>query len=101
MQSTATQPQSASPGTANFFVSSPAVAVPQLWAGAEASGVPDGVAEDADMDDLLGDEELERVFESIGAAEYSGRRESVKREAQGVLQLGAKTMRRLAGKPKP
>ena len=49
-----------------------------LWAGAEASGVPDGVAEDADMDDLL------------------CWPESVKREAQGVLQLVAKTNRRLS-----
>ena len=35
------------------------------------------------MEDLLGDEELERVFEFIGEAEDSGRLESVKREAQG------------------
>ena len=94
-QSTPTQRQSASSGTSRFFVSSPAVAMPnELWAGEEASGVPDGVAGD-------GDEELERVFESIGEAEDSGRRDNVKREAQGVLQLAAKTKRRLAGRSKP
>ena len=55
-----------------FFVSSPAVAMPnQLWASAEAGGALDGIAEDANMDGILGDEELERVFESIGEAEDS------------------------------
>ena len=60
---------------------------------AEASYVPGGVAGDDDMDGLLGDEELERVIESTGEAEDSGHLESVKREAQGVLQLAAKAKR--------
>ena len=62
--------------------------------------VPVGVAGDDDMEDLLGDEELERVFEFIGEAEDSGRLESVKREAQGVLHLAAKA-RRHAGQVRP
>ena len=41
-----------------------------------------------EMTDLFGDEELERVFESIGEAEDSGRLESVKREAQGAAAGG-------------
>ena len=57
------------------------------WTSAEAGGTPDGVAEDANMDDIFGDEELERVFESIDRAEDSGRLESVKKKAQRVLQL--------------
>ena len=89
-QSTPTQPQSASPGTARFFLSSPAVAMPsELWAGAEAGGAPDGSAEDANMGGIFGDEELERVFESIDGVD-SGHLESVKREAEGVLQLATK-----------
>ena len=95
-QSTPTQPQSASPDTARIFLSSPAVAMPnELWAIA-----PGGVAGDADMGDLVGDEELERVFESIGEAEDCSRLESIKREAQEVLQLAAKTKRRPAGRTK-
>ena len=98
--STPTQPQSASPSTARFFVSSPVVAMPnELWSSAEASGVPDGVAEDANVDGILGDEKLDQVFESIGKAEVSGLLESVKRESQGVLQLATK--RRLTGRSKP
>ena len=45
-QSAHTQHQSASSGTARFFVSSPAVAVPELRTSAEAGDVPDGVAGD-------------------------------------------------------
>ena len=74
--------------------------MPGLRTSAEASDVPVGVAGDDNMEDLLGDEELERVFESIGEAEDSGRLESVKREAQGVLQLAAKA-RRHAGQARP
>ena len=44
----------------------------ELWASAEARGAPDGVAEDANMDGILGDEELERVFESIDGARGGG-----------------------------
>ena len=67
--------------------------LPCLSCGPAAGDVLDGVAGDDDVDDLLGDEELERVFESIGEAEDSGRLESVKRETQGVLQLAAKARR--------
>ena len=93
-------PASIRPRTARFFVSSPAVAMlHEVSASAEAGGAPDGVAENAIMDGIFGDEELERVFESIGEAEDSGLLESVKREAQGVLQLATK--RRIARRPKP
>ena len=67
--------------------------MPELRTSAEASDELVGVAGDADMEDLLGDEELERVFESIGEAEDSGRLE-------GVLQLAAKS-RRHAGQARP
>ena len=97
-QSTPTQHQSASPGTARFFVSSPAVAMPELRNSAEVSDVPDGVAGD---EVLLGDGELERVCDSTGEAEDSGRLESAKREAQGMLQLVAKARRRHAGQVRP
>ena len=90
-QPTPTQPQSPSPSTERFFVSSPAVAIlNELRAGAEAGGAPD-----AHMDGILDNEELESVFESVGGAEDS----SVKREAQGVLQLATK--KRIAGRSKP
>ena len=69
----------------------------ELWACAEAGGALDGIAEDANMNGILGDEELERVFESIGEAEDSGPLESDKREAQGVL-LQLATKRRIAGR---
>ena len=65
------------------------------------SGAPDGAAEDAEdahMDGILNNEELEQVFESIGGAEDSGRLERVKREA-GELQLATK--RRMVGRSKP
>ena len=83
------QPQSASPGTERCFVSSPAVAMPnELCCSAEAGGAPGGAAEDAHMDGILDSEELERVFESIGEAEDSGRLERVKRERQGCVAAG-------------
>ena len=74
----------------------------ELWAGAEAGGAPVGAAEDAEdayVDGILNNEELEQVFESIGGAEDSGRLECVKREAQGALHLATK--RRIAGRSKP
>ena len=54
---------------------------------AEAGGALDGAAEDAEdayMDGILNNEELEPVFESICGAEDSGRLESVKRGAGSV-----------------
>ena len=51
-----------------------------------------------DMTTLMTFSAMRSLNESIGEAEDSGRLESVKRELQGVLQLAAKTKRRIAGK---
>ena len=75
-QSTPTLPQSASPGTARFFVSSPAVAMPiELWASTGTTGAPDGGTEHANMGGIFGDEELEREFESIDGGGWKASRE--------------------------
>ena len=79
---------------------------PQQWPCQSSCGqarvwvaLPNGNAEDANMGGTVGDEELERVFESIDGAEDRPRVDSAKGEALDVVQLVAK--RRLAGRSKP
>ena len=60
-----------------------------------ASGVLVGVVQDANMDGIVGDEELDLVFDRV---HWRGRGERPAGE-QGVLQLATK--RRLAGRSKP
>ena len=76
--------------TARFFVSSPAVAMPnELWAGAEAGGAPDGVADDVNMDaDRTEPQDRLRVREASdhsGAASAAG---EVQRTCQADQMVG-------------
>ena len=73
--------------------------MPDEWrVSAESGGAPGGSAEDANMGGIFGDEELERVFESIDGGEDRFPVESAKREALDVVQLAK---RRLTGRSKP
>ena len=80
------------PGTARFFVSLPAVAMPnELSAGAEAGGAPDGAAEDAYIDGILNNEELEQVRQRTAEgwkASRERRRRCCSRRPRGGSQDG-------------
>ena len=97
------QPRSASPGTARFFVSSPAVAMPdELWASAEAGGAPDGAAEDDENPTYTASPTMRSWSNSssplVGQKTAAGWKASRERR-KGVLKLATK--RRIAGRSKP
>ena len=68
-----------------------------LWSSTRSCGEPNGNAEDASMGGVVGDDELERVFESVDGTEDRASVESAKREALDVVQL----KRRVAGQSTP